>query len=133
MTYRDWTQWPEWLQELASLLTDAEQRVLHRPHEDEARGRRIQDGIIGALEDSRTSVEMRPILDQLRGYAREWGQSQLISGPGADRVQGTGKLPLRLCAASLSCETLVAVDRAVLSRLEGYLSILPTLRTDSRV
>ncbi len=76
MTYREWTQWPEWLQELASKLTDTEQRVLRRPHEDEARGRRIQDGIIEALEYSRKDgIDEADLLDQLRGYARERGQS----------------------------------------------------------
>lgn len=74
MTYREWSQWPEWLQELASQLTDAEQRVLRRPNEDQARGRRIQDGIIEALEDSRNiGRDEADLLDQLRGYAHEWG------------------------------------------------------------
>ena len=76
MTYREWTQWPEWLQELASQLTDAEQRVLRRPHEDEGRGRRIQDLIIEALEESRKiRRDEADLLEQLRGYAHEWGQS----------------------------------------------------------
>ena len=76
MTYREWKQWPEWLQELASQLTEAEQSVLRRPNEDAARGRRIQDGIIEALEGSRKiGRDEADLLDQLRGYTREWGQS----------------------------------------------------------